>query len=81
MTMKWHGYAFGKSNGTENESLNVGPLPNRKTIALYRFSNGTIAPLAYFSSEQHAEECLRLLDKMFGSLRGAIYMDTPCYRL
>lgn len=54
----WHGWSTGAM------TLHVGPLPGRKSIALYLAdkANATSWPLAYFSDEDKAWECLVFLD-------------------
>jgi len=47
----------------EKDNLYVGTLPGRKSIALYKEYNGHIIVLAYFRTQQCAQETLRVLDK------------------
>ena len=57
---KWHGWSRA---GT---ALHVGPLPGRKSIALYAIEGGVMHTLAYFSSEADAERAVEALDWIMG---------------
>lgn len=52
----WHGWQKG------DVSLHVGPLPGRKSVALYLHAGTVVTALAYFRDEGAAATCLRWLD-------------------
>ena len=45
-------------------SLHAGPLPGRKSIALYTEGSGTIETLAYFQSDKAAEVVMDFIDRL-----------------
>lgn len=67
---QWHGWKLiyksfeNPKVANTNGSVHVGPLPNRKGIALYREQDGILRALAYFVSEQAAQEALAFFDRM-----------------
>lgn len=59
----WHGWRIG------SDALHVGHLPGRKSACLYTVTHvephGAVMDiLAYFCSEDHAQQCLDLLDRL-----------------
>lgn len=48
----------------DGESLNVGYVPGRKDQALYLEQRGALTVLAFFRTEDRADECWRLLVKL-----------------
>lgn len=60
MTGDWHGFQFG-----ELGTLHIGPLPTRKSIALYLIQGSVMHVLAYFRDEDEARRLLSFLDGMF----------------
>lgn len=59
---RWHGWRVGSG-----KSIHVGPLPSRKSVALYTEGGGRIDVLAYFRSEEDAERALALIDRLAGA--------------
>lgn len=62
----WHGWkrGFTSGEGTSSPSLHIGPLPGRKSIALYEVDGGVIRAFAYFPNEEAARNCQRRLDSI-----------------
>lgn len=58
LAIDWHGWRV------RGMALHVGPLPGRKSIALYRNDASILTPLAYFKSETAASACLEFLDTL-----------------
>lgn len=56
----WHGLTV---SGTDMGTMHVGPLPGRKSIALYHVSGGHLTVLAYFPNEAKAAAALAWLDR------------------
>lgn len=57
MTADWHGFQLG-----DRGTLHVGPLPTRKSVALYLIQGSVMHVLAYFRDETEARRCLAFLD-------------------
>lgn len=61
---EWHGWARSERIGAR--SLHIGPLPGRRSIALYEQQGGRLRVYAYFRSEFAAEDARALLDYLTG---------------
>jgi hypothetical protein len=59
---RWHGWRVGAG-----KSIHVGPLPARKSVALYAAAGGRVDVLAYFRNEEDAERALALIDRLAGA--------------
>ena len=64
MTDDWHGWSLG---APKSPALHIGYLPGRKSCCLYSLKypedGGVVLDVhAYFRSEEHAREALRVLD-------------------
>ena len=57
--LPWHGWGI----DTSGRSIHVGPLPDRRGIAVYQ-ADGEIRPLAYCTSKLDAKRLLWWLDRL-----------------
>ena len=53
---RWHAWRC-----TQKRALGIGPVPGRKSLALYVQRGSTKEPVAYFTSDEAASEALELL--------------------
>lgn len=63
---EWHGWSRSKEPFT-GETIHVGPLPGRKSVALYTmdYRDGAVMRVhAYFRSEEEAANFLGALDRL-----------------
>lgn len=58
---KWHGWGMRPSTG-KSVTLHVGPLPGRKSIALYSMVGPVMHVHAYFRDELEARRALSVID-------------------
>jgi len=63
-TSKWHGYGRG------DITLNVGPFPGRKQIAIYAMRGACVVGVAYFPREEWAVKVLSVIDELMGNVDG-----------
>lgn len=74
-TFTGHGWAHHLST-RKGPALHVGKVPGRKLIALYE-ANGSIAVLAWFTSEENARRALELIDWLTEARDAAPAGPTP----
>jgi len=62
---EWHGWS--RTEGFQGEAVHVGPLPGRKSIALYTMDyrdGATMHVHAYFRNEDEAKNFLQVFDRL-----------------
>lgn len=59
-TINWHGWR----RATSSKALHIGPLPGRKSIALYENDGIEETVFAYFTSVENAEKAMNLVDAL-----------------
>ena len=62
--MELHGWGIKDLLTGESESIHVGRLPGRKSVALYALNGSVLDVLAYFKSQTAAERALDILDRL-----------------
>lgn len=70
---EWHGWSRGQKPYT-GKALHVGPLPGRKSIALYTmdYTDGAVMRVhAYFRNEDEARDALETLEYLLGPVSQA----------
>ncbi len=60
--MTWHGWRM--ANDSDGYSIHIGNLPGRKKVALYSEDDDHFTVLAYFQSDEAAEEMARWVDRL-----------------
>jgi hypothetical protein len=67
-TTEWHGFR----RACDREALFIGPIPERKRIAIYLDRGNVIEAVGYFTSEDGARRVLELLDTITEPLTKAV---------
>ena len=65
---QWHGWSREPDNGTGRKGavLHIGPVPTRKSIALYSIVGSVMYVHAYFRSEKEARRALSVIEFITG---------------